>query len=41
MKTTKIKFSFRGKNQLPLFMVTKEYYTNNEITYVKVLFMIH
>lgn len=38
---TKITFSFRGKNQLPLFMVIKEYYNaQGELDFAKVLFEI-
>lgn len=38
---TRIKFSFKGKNQLPLFMVIKEYYDDNgDLEFAKVLFQI-
>lgn len=36
-----IKFGFRGKDQLPLFMVWKEFRDeNNEVVFAKVLFQI-
>jgi len=37
---TKIRIGFKNKNQLPLFMVWKEYYENNEMIFAKTLFMI-
>lgn len=38
---TRIRFSFKGKNQLPLFMVIKEYYDDNgDLEFAKVLFEI-
>ena len=38
---TGIIFSFRGKNQLPLFMIIKEYFDKNgDIEFAKVLFEI-
>lgn len=41
MKKIKIRFSFRSKTQLPLFMITKEWYDDNgEIEFAKVLFEI-
>lgn len=38
--TTKIKLGFKGKFQQPLFMITEEYYENNELVFAKVLFQI-
>lgn len=40
MESTRIKISFKGKNQLPLLMVTKEYYQSKELIFAKVLFQI-
>lgn len=38
---TGIIFSFRGKGQLPLFMIIKEYFDENgEVDFAKVLFEI-
>ena len=38
---TRIRFSFKSKNQLPLFMVIKEYYDGNgDIEFAEVLFQI-
>ena len=38
---TGIIFSFRGKNQLPLFMIIKEYFDENgEVDFAEVLFEI-
>lgn len=36
---TKIKMSFRGKNQIPLFMIIREYYNKrtNEIIFAEIL----
>lgn len=40
-KKTGIIFGFRGKNQLPLFMIIKEYFDENgEVDFAKVLFEI-
>lgn len=40
-KKTGIIFSFRGKGQLPLFMIIKEYFDKNgEVEFAKVLFEI-
>ncbi|MCI9015949.1 MAG: hypothetical protein HFJ53_02115 [Clostridia bacterium] len=40
-KKTGIIFSFRGKGQLPLFMIIKEYFDENgEVDFAKVLFEI-
>jgi len=38
IETTRIRFGFKSKRQLPLFMVWKEYYTNGKITGGSVLF---
>ena len=39
---TKIAFSFKGRNQLPLFMVIKEYYDDNgDIEFAEILFQIN
>lgn len=40
METTKIRFGFKGKSQLPLFMVWREYWERGEVTYAEVIFMI-
>ena len=40
MKNTKIKISFKGKNQLPELMIIKEFYVNGELDFAKVLFQI-
>lgn len=38
---TRIRFSFKGKKQMPLFMVIKEYYDDNgDLEFAKVLFEI-
>ncbi len=38
---TRIEFSFKGENQLPLFMVIKIWYDENgEVEFAKVLFQI-
>ncbi|PYY28324.1 hypothetical protein [Paenibacillus illinoisensis] len=37
---TKIRFGFKSKNQLPLFMVWREWNENGETVFAKVLFMI-
>lgn len=38
---TGIIFSFRGKGQLPLFMIIKEYFDENgEVDFAKILFQI-
>jgi hypothetical protein len=36
--TEKIRFGFKGKDQLPLFMVWKEYWEGGEVVFAKVLF---
>lgn len=40
---TKIRISFRSKNQIPLLLIIREYYNKrtNEITYAEVLFEIY
>lgn len=39
---TKIRISFRSKNQMSLFMIIREYYNKrtNEITFAEILFEI-
>ena len=39
---TKIRMSFRGKNQISLFMIIREYYNKrtNEMTFAEILFEI-
>lgn len=37
-KVTKLRFGFKGKNQLPLFMVWKEWWEDGDVVYAKVLF---
>lgn len=37
-RSTKIRCGFKGKNQLPLFMVWKEYIENGEVVFAKVSF---
>jgi hypothetical protein len=37
---TKITLSFKGKNQLPWFMITKEYWKKGEVVFAEVLFEI-
>ena len=37
-ETTKTKISFKSKTQLPLFMITKEYYIDAELYFASVLF---
>ncbi|MCX4303797.1 MAG: hypothetical protein OSJ66_07325 [Clostridia bacterium] len=39
---TKIRISFKSKNQTPLFMIIREYYNKrtNEITFAEILFEI-
>lgn len=39
-KNTSYDFGFKGKNQMPLFMISKEYYVNNELDFAKVIFEI-
>lgn len=36
--TKKIKFGFKSKNQLPLFMVWREWWENGEVVFADVLF---
>lgn len=38
--TTKICFGFRGKKQLPLFMIIREYWQKGEVIDATVLFII-
>lgn len=38
-ETIKYRFGFRGKKQLPLFMVWKEYWVDGKVEFAKVLFM--
>lgn len=38
--TTKIRFGFKGKNQLPLFMIWKEFSDGAEVVFAHILFMI-
>lgn len=40
METTKIRFGFKGKHQLPLFMVVREYWNGGQVVYADILFMI-
>ena len=40
MKNTRYNIGFRGKNQLSLFEIVKEYYINNELDFAKVIFQI-
>lgn len=39
---TKIRINFRSENQIPLFMIIREYYNKrtNEITFAEILFEI-
>ncbi|MEI3355805.1 MAG: hypothetical protein V8R81_01740 [Clostridia bacterium] len=39
MEKTKIRISFRSKNQIPLLMIIREYYNKrtNEITFAEIL----
>ena len=39
---TKISISFKGKNQIPLFMIVRKYYNKktNELVFAEVLFEI-
>lgn len=37
---TKIKFGFKSKTQMPLFMVWKEYLENNEVIHAEIKFKI-
>ncbi len=39
---TRISISFRGENQIPLFMIVREYYNKktNEIVFAEILFEI-
>lgn len=41
LKNTSYVLGFKGKNQLPLLMLIKEYYINNELEIAKVLFQIN
>lgn len=38
MSETVLRFGFRGKNQLPLFMIWREYWENGEVVYAIVVF---
>jgi hypothetical protein len=38
--TSKIRFGFKGKNQLSWFMVWREYWSKDEVVFAKVLFSI-
>lgn len=38
MKTTKIRFGLRSKNQVPLFMLWREYYIGGEMDFAEVIF---
>ena len=38
MKTSKIRFSFKSKNQAPLFMIIREYYEHKELVYAEPIF---
>ena len=38
--TTKLCFGFRGEIQLPLFMIWREYWHNNQVIFAKTLFTI-
>lgn len=36
---SKIRFAFKSKNQLPLFMIWREYYNNfGEVEFAKIIF---
>jgi len=39
-KSTRIRIGLKGKNQLPLFMIWKEWKEDNETVFAKVLFRI-
>jgi hypothetical protein len=38
---TKVRFGFRSKHQMPLFMVWREWRDKGETIHAEVLFMIH
>ena len=40
METTHIRFGFKSKSQLPLFMVWREYRRGKRVVYAEVLFQI-
>lgn len=37
---TRLRFGFKSRNQLPLFMLWREYLYGEEVIYAKVLFVI-
>jgi hypothetical protein len=37
---TVIRVSYKSKHQIPMIMVTKEYYENGELVYAEVLFQL-
>lgn len=39
-ETTKLRFGFRSKRQLPIFMVWREYWFNGEVVFASVIFKI-
>ena len=39
-KNTSYDFSFKSEKQMPLFMISKEYYVNGELDFAKILFEI-
>lgn len=40
LEKKKIRFGFRSKDQMPLFMIWREYWEDNEIVFTEVLFSI-
>lgn len=38
MSYSRIRFGFKGQNQLPLFMIWREFWHNGEVTYAYVIF---
>lgn len=38
MRKQKIKYGFKSKNQLPLFMIWREYRERNKVVFAEVLF---
>jgi hypothetical protein len=36
--TTRIRFGFKGRDKLPIFMIWKEYYEGGEFVYASVIF---
>lgn len=40
MNSTKIRFGFKGKNQIPLFMIWREYWSCGQVVYADVIYIL-